>query len=220
MQGLPHWMGIFINYAIMLAVTLILVIASSMGDPTTYGFTRPRIPGAYGPSITWGVVLGVIASVVNLMAGAGRIGPLAGLSFLQIVLLVWLLASVAEEVLVRGYVQSYMTPLVGRGFTVFRLRLSLPVTISALFFAAIEAAYGSLVMLWTSSPRPFVIAPNVHAPPALTTTRSASIKARMASSSRSASRRPPCTSRDRDRSSRSPPTPSPPSARGSWTGSP
>jgi membrane protease YdiL (CAAX protease family) len=83
-------------------------------------------------------VLGVVASIVNLMAGAGRLGPMQGLSFLQIVLLVWLLASVAEEVLVRGYVQSYMAPLSGRGFSVFRLRISVPVIVSALFFAAMH----------------------------------------------------------------------------------
>jgi membrane protease YdiL (CAAX protease family) len=138
MQGLPQWMGIFINYAIMLGVALIFVLASSMGDPSTFGFTRPRVAGGYGSAITWGLTLGVIASIVNLTAGAGRIGPVQGLSFLQIVLLVWLLASVAEEVLVRGYVQSYMTPLVDRGFTVFRLRFSVPVIISALFFAAMH----------------------------------------------------------------------------------
>jgi membrane protease YdiL (CAAX protease family) len=122
----------------MLGVALIFVLASSMGDPSTFGFTRPRVAGGYGASITWGLTLGVIASLVNLLAGAGGIGPVQGLSFIQIVLLVWLLASVAEEVLVRGYVQSYMTPLVGHGFTVFRLRLSLPVMISALFFAAMH----------------------------------------------------------------------------------
>lgn len=138
MQGLPQWMGIFINYAIMLGVALIFVLASSMGDPSIFGFTRPRTAGGYGASITWGLTLGVIAAIVNLTAGAGRIGAVEGLSFLQIVLLVWVLASIAEEVLVRGYVQSYMTPLVGIGFTVFRLRISLPVMISAVFFAAMH----------------------------------------------------------------------------------
>jgi membrane protease YdiL (CAAX protease family) len=138
MQGLPQWTAIFINYAIMLGVALIFVLASSMGDPSSFGFTRPRMAGGYGASITWGVTLGVVAAIVNLVAGAGPIGSLQGLSFLQIVLLVWLLASVAEEVLVRGFIQSYMTPLVGRSFTVLRLRLSLPVTLSALFFAAMH----------------------------------------------------------------------------------
>jgi membrane protease YdiL (CAAX protease family) len=59
---------------------------------------------------------------------------------------VWILASVAEEILVRGYVQSYLAPLMDRGFTVFRLRISLPVILSAVFFAAMH-----LILLTTGT---------------------------------------------------------------------
>jgi membrane protease YdiL (CAAX protease family) len=136
--GTPEWMSVFVNYMAMLAVTLILVIASSMGDPASFGFVRPQVTGSYGPGISWGLVLGALASVTNLAAGQGRMEVLEGMSFLQIVLLVWLLASIAEEVLVRGYVQSYLAPLAHRGFDVFRMRISLPVIISALFFSAMH----------------------------------------------------------------------------------
>ena len=137
-EGSPEWMGVFVNYAIMLAVSLILVIASSMGDPSSFGFTRPKVGGGYGAGITWGLILGAIASIVTLASRAGGMSPLKGLSFVQIVLLVWVFASVAEEVLVRGYVQSYLEPLTNRGFTVFRMRISLPVILSAIFFAAMH----------------------------------------------------------------------------------
>ena len=145
--GSPEWMGVFINYAAMLAVSLILVLASSMGDPSSFGFTRPKIGGGYGAGITWGLLLGALASLANLASGAGRMAPLKGLSFVQIVLLVWLLASVAEEILVRGYVQSYLEPLRNRGFSAFRMRISLPVLLSALFFAAMH-----LILLTTGTP--------------------------------------------------------------------
>ncbi len=145
-EGSPEWMSVFVNYAIMLAVSLILVLASSTGDPSRFGFTRPKVRGGYGAGITWGVILGAIASSVTLASRAGGMSPLKGLSFVQIVLLVWILASVAEEVLVRGYVQSYLGPLTDRGFTVFRLRISLPVILSALFFAAMH-----LILLTTDT---------------------------------------------------------------------
>ncbi|MCK4410047.1 MAG: CPBP family intramembrane metalloprotease [Candidatus Eisenbacteria sp.] len=142
----PEWMSVFINYAIMLAVSLILVLASSMGDPSKFGFIRPRVGGGYGAGITWGIVLGVVASFVSLASRAGGMSPLKGLSVVQIVLLVWILASVTEEILVRGYVQSYLAPLMDRGFKVFRMRISLPVILSALFFAAMH-----LILLTTGT---------------------------------------------------------------------
>jgi membrane protease YdiL (CAAX protease family) len=147
-DGAPAWMGLFITSAAMLAVSLVLVLASSMGDPTGFGFTRPRVRGGYGTAISWGLVLGLIASLLNLFGGAGGgLSPARGLSFLQIVLLIWLLASVAEEVLVRGYVQSYLEPLSHIGFNAFRLRFSLPVILSALFFSAMH-----LILLTTNTP--------------------------------------------------------------------
>jgi len=138
LEGAPEWMSVFVNYGVMLAVSLILVLASSMGDASSFGFTRPKVGGGYRAGITWGVILGVIASIVSLASHAGGMSPLKGLSFVQIILLVWVLASVAEEVLVRGYVQSYLEPLIDRGFTAFRMRISLPVILSALFFAAMH----------------------------------------------------------------------------------
>ena len=136
--GSPEWMSVFVNYGIMLAVSLILILASSMGDASRFGFTRPKIRGGYGTGITWGVILGAMASVSSLASRAGGLSPLKGLSFVQIVLLVWVLASVTEEILVRGYVQSYLEPLTDRGFSVFHLRISLPVIVSAIFFAAMH----------------------------------------------------------------------------------
>ena len=146
-DGSPAWVGLFINGAAMLAVSLVLVLASSMGDPSRFGFTRPKLGGGYGAGITWGLALGFFASLLNLVAGGGGISPAQGLSFLQIVLLIWVLASVAEEILVRGYVQSYLEPLSNIGFTVFRIRISLPVLLSALFFSAMH-----LILLTTNTP--------------------------------------------------------------------
>jgi membrane protease YdiL (CAAX protease family) len=146
-EGLPSWIGLFVNYCIMLAVTLVLVIASSMGDPTGFGFTRAKVAGGYGAGITWGMVLGILASFAALASGTGGPSPLKDLNFIQVVLLVWFFASIAEEVLVRGYVQSYLEPLKDRYFQAFRMRVSLPVIISALFFAAMH-----LILLSTGTP--------------------------------------------------------------------
>jgi len=143
----PPWMSVFVNYAAMLAATLTLVLASSMGHVERFGFVMPRLPGGYGAGITWGILLGAMASILNLVAGHGGMLPVGKLTFPQMVLLVWLFASVAEEILVRGYVQSYLEPLIKRGFSLFRWRLSTPVIISALFFAAMH-----LILLTRGTP--------------------------------------------------------------------
>ena len=136
-RGTPPWMPLFVNYSIMMAATLVLVLASSMGDPARFGFARPG-RGGYGASVTGGLVLGIIATIVAMVVGRGGVQLLSSLGFWEMVLIVWLFASVAEELLVRGYVQGYMDPLISRGFTAFGLRISLPVIISALFFSAMH----------------------------------------------------------------------------------
>ena len=146
-EGSPEWIGLFINGAAMLAVSLVLVLASSLGDPSGFGFTRPKVGAGYGAGVTWGLLLGVLASVLNLSAGGSGLVPLRGLSIVQIILLVWLLASVAEEVLVRGFFQSYLEPLSHIGFKAFGKRISLPVLLGALFFSAMH-----LILLTTGTP--------------------------------------------------------------------
>jgi membrane protease YdiL (CAAX protease family) len=141
----PPWVSVLVNYSTMLAVTLILVLASSLGDPSGFGFVVPR-RGSYGVCVTWGLLLGVIATVVMLVSGAGSIRVMEGLGFWQMVLLVWLFASVAEEVLVRGYVQGYLEPLRGYGFHAFGMWFSVPVILSALFFSCMH-----LVLLTTGT---------------------------------------------------------------------
>jgi uncharacterized protein len=142
----PAWMDIFMNYSTMMAVTLVLVLASSLGDPSGFGFVLPR-RGSYGSCVTWGLVLGVAATVVMLLTQTGGTGVMQGLSFLQILLLIWIFAAVAEEVLFRGYVQGYMEPLRGYGFRAFGLRFSLPVVVTAVFFSLMH-----LILLTTGAP--------------------------------------------------------------------
>ena len=42
-SGTPEWMSVFVEYMAMLAVALILVLASSMGDPASFGFRKPAV---------------------------------------------------------------------------------------------------------------------------------------------------------------------------------
>lgn len=57
-----------------------------------------------------------------------------GGSLLQVVVSVWIVASICEEVLHRGLIQSFLDPLKGYGITIFGIRFSLPVVTVALLF--------------------------------------------------------------------------------------
>jgi membrane protease YdiL (CAAX protease family) len=124
--------------AAMLVVSLIFILALSRGRPSRYGF---RIPT--GAQVKAALVFGSIVAVIThvVVALVWRLLPpssghpaAAGLSFLQIVVTVWIVASICEEVFYRGLIQSFLAPLGSYGLKVFGVRLSLPVIVAALLF--------------------------------------------------------------------------------------
>jgi membrane protease YdiL (CAAX protease family) len=74
------------------------------------------------------------------MLNAGGHMPTEGFSFPLIVLLVFIGASTSEELLFRGLIQGYLTPLTGVGFTLRGIRISVPVLVSAILFGLMHMA--------------------------------------------------------------------------------
>ena len=70
---------------------------------------------------------------------------------LQTFLFIFIYASLAEEMLLRGFLQNILSPLSVRGIRVFRQKLSLPVIISAVVFGLIH-----LILLTTGASGLFV----------------------------------------------------------------
>jgi membrane protease YdiL (CAAX protease family) len=83
----------------------------------------------------WAAIAHTAVAVVwrLLPPSAGHPG-VAGASFLQVVITVWVIASTCEEVLYRGLIQSFLEPLGIHGVEVSGIRLSLPVIAAALLF--------------------------------------------------------------------------------------
>ena len=76
---------------------------------------------------------------------AGGLGGFAEDSFsIQIIVGIWIYASIAEEVLTRGLVQGYLKPLAEKGLTISDARISVPVFVGALFFALMHIAMVTL----------------------------------------------------------------------------
>jgi len=71
---------------------------------------------------------------------------------IQVLLFVFLLASIGEELLWRGFFQNALYPLKEKGFTLFKVRFSLPVILGGIFFGL-----GHLILLSRGLRLPFVI---------------------------------------------------------------
>jgi membrane protease YdiL (CAAX protease family) len=54
---------------------------------------------------------------------------------LKLIVSVWVVGSICEELFFRGFLMGFLSPLKGYGFRILRLYLSVPVTVCAVGFA-------------------------------------------------------------------------------------
>jgi membrane protease YdiL (CAAX protease family) len=116
--------------------------ALSKGRLGLYGLGRGTY--RFGPRILlWILPMAALAGVGAVASrGAGADRTFGGLSVTQQIVFVWIYASVAEEMLTRGLLQTLLSA--GGGARSPSRRLSMPVIASALFFGAMH-----LVLLGT-----------------------------------------------------------------------
>lgn len=123
---------------VMLISSLVLILGLSRGKPARYGF-RMATGAQIKTTFVFGSIVAVVVHVIlailwRLMSPSGNNPVVAGASLLQIVVKVWIIASICEEVFYRGLIQSFLVPLRDYGATVFGVRLSLPIAIAAFLF--------------------------------------------------------------------------------------
>jgi membrane protease YdiL (CAAX protease family) len=144
------WVKPLASHTGMLLAGFVLAAALSKGRIRNYGFRWPT-------SFPIGWIVLVSCGVSGVFNGTAALARFEGLSFLedyslvQTILLVWIYASVAEEVLARGFVQSFLAPLARHALVVGRLRLSAPVVLATVFFA------GSHLLLLTTGIGPATV---------------------------------------------------------------
>ncbi len=140
------WVSAALQSLSMLIVSLLIIFIISKGNLSVYGFTTGQnvryfkiIVVSFIASIIIIIVTGVIATLLQ------RLYPVEGgehfartYSFVETVIFVWILASVSEEVFVRGLIQGYLMPLKKHGFALGKKHISVPVIVSALFFGAMH----------------------------------------------------------------------------------
>ncbi len=132
-------MGLLAETIPMWMISLILILIVSRGKLRSFGFCLGKNYKTAQIIIPAAVTGLALAAVLYLIPeGSDAFQP--DYPFAQTVIFVWLYASVSEEILTRGLIQSFLTPLSEYGFSVFGVRISLPIVTGALFFGLMHAA--------------------------------------------------------------------------------
>lgn len=84
------------------------------------------------------LALGFFQTLIAVLLGSSGMPEVNQLSFLQIVLIVLILASITEEILCRGLIQSYLSPLNAIKVKWLMFEFDVPTIIGALFFGAMH----------------------------------------------------------------------------------
>jgi membrane protease YdiL (CAAX protease family) len=119
----------------MLALSVAIIWLFSKGKLNDYGFTlgsyrfSPRI-------LLWGLPTAALSLVALASSDGQPAGALNELAKPQLIIFIWIYASISEEVLTRGLLQTLLSG--GSGDRVQRRRLSTPVLVSGLFFGAMH----------------------------------------------------------------------------------
>ena len=139
------WSVNSISFATLMIISILIMLILSKGQISDFGFKIIRNIQIKRISIL-GFGIGAVFALVGFILPIEANPASAYFSFLQTVIFVWIYASISEEVLVRGLLQSYLTPLIKYGFVVFELRVSLPVLVSAIVFALLHMGLLSMGM--------------------------------------------------------------------------
>ena len=117
----------------LLIFAFILIVVFSKGELGSHGFAKPT-KFKIMPLVILSLVVGSVAAVI-LAFLPGSQHPLEKMfSPLQVIVFVWIYAPICEEVLFRGLLQTFLSPLAHRGFIVGQRRISIPVIAAAVLF--------------------------------------------------------------------------------------
>lgn len=144
----------FLTHSVMLVLSIVVIVGLKIIVPFRIAWPRFKTilkPAFFG--LLTAIVINILLTALTLATGGKpEAHPLLEASTpLQTFLFIFIYASLAEEMLLRGFLQNILSPLSVRGIRVFRQKLSLPVIISAVVFGLIH-----LILLTTGASGLFV----------------------------------------------------------------
>lgn len=140
---------------LMLSVSAIILFSKDVN----FHLAIPNLKSTIKP-IVFGFLISLIGTMVTMsiirsnkvINGAELSMPTSDMSVLHVFLFVFIYASLAEEMLYRGFLQNFLEPLKEKGIKLLNRKISLPVIISAVLFG-----FSHLVLLKINKNIPFVI---------------------------------------------------------------
>jgi membrane protease YdiL (CAAX protease family) len=127
---------IFFNQTSMLIVSFLMIAVILRGDFHRCGFTFGTY--RFKATILLWFLLGTLGSLSAELLGGNGIKPAGNLTHPQIIMLAWIYASIVEEIVYRGLILSFLSPLSAIRIKIGKIYLSLPVLICGLFFGAMH----------------------------------------------------------------------------------
>jgi len=123
----------------MLIISILLILLLNKGSLKEYGFRLSKnfpIVKIVLISLVFGFIPNIINKLLNV--SSNEFIPTQDFSFIEQVIYIWFLASISEEVLTRGLIQGFLSPIKHIGINIFKHFISLAVIVGALFFGAMH----------------------------------------------------------------------------------
>lgn len=124
----------FVTHTSMLILSVIAIFIFGKRNFKSYGFQK-------GKKIKWlvpiiiALSLGATATLVTLVLKISGIQAAKNLTFPEVILYIWFVASICEEILMRGFLQSYLSPLKDMSVNLGVVKVNVPTFIAALLFS-------------------------------------------------------------------------------------
>lgn len=133
---IPHSFGL---HTILFLLSIIAIYLFKKN--VSYRIELPKFKTLLKP-IGFGLLVSILSAMImsiTLIISSGDISPeikmpTSNLSILQIIIFVFLYASIAEEMLFRGFLLNILKPLKKKGISVFKRKVSFAVIVSAIMF--------------------------------------------------------------------------------------
>lgn len=130
--------GKMFTHISMIVFSILIILLINNGRLNEYGFVWCN-KFQSTKTIFISLILGALASIIKMVFLKQETINVAGyFSWYEKIIYIWILASIAEEVLARGFIQGYLSPFNHLGIQISNYFISLPVIVGALFFGAMH----------------------------------------------------------------------------------